>query len=176
VVRDATHCASFLDLIELHMLAGLRKYVPAKRLKAAILDAAERLGVDHPLARHSFLRDGGHLFLEKEGAILHLGRAGQLAFPNIIRPRAELIAFADDGIAARWYPLGRENCVVINPSIQGGVPTIDGTRIDTRTLAESVDVEGDVNKVARIYEIDVNQVRMAWAWHRIQKPIARRAA
>ena len=167
VVRgtEATELASFLDLVELYMVAGLRRHVSPRVLRRAVRDAAARLGVDHPLARHAYLRDGGCLFLEQEGTILHLGYSGQLAFPKIIRPRAETIVFADDGLAARWYPLGAEKFVVINPSIQGGVPTVDGTRIDTRTLAEAVEAEGSVAKVAQIYCIDVVKVQMACAWN-----------
>ena len=166
VVRDATHYASFLDLIELYMVAGLRKHVPLRRLKEAVHDAAQRLGIDHPLARQTYLRDGGHLFLEMEGALLHLGRAGQLAFPGIIRPRAEHIVFAEDGIAARWYPLGRDRTIVVHPGIMSGAVTIEGTRIDTRTIAGMVDTMGSVEKVASIYELQVHQVETAWIWER----------
>lgn len=166
VVRgeNATRQASFLDLVELYMVAGLRKHVSPRVLREAVHDAAIRLNVDHPLARHAYLRDGGHLFLEQEGAILQLGAAGQLAFPNIVRPRAETVIFADDGLAARWYPLGMDGVVVINPSVMGGMPTVDGTRIDTRTLADMVEAEGSIEKVARIYGIEARQVRAAWNW------------
>jgi len=173
---DATARASFLDLVELYMVAGLRKHLSAITLRKAVEDAAVRLHIDHPLARRSYLRDGGCLFLELEGAILHLGRAGQLAFPNIIRPRAETVVFAEDGLASKWYPLGLDNIVVINPAIQGGVPTVDGTRIDTRTLADLVDAEGSVEKVARIYDLEPRKVHMAWAWHDMKGPRSRLAA
>lgn len=156
--------ASFLDLIELHMVAGLRRKVKPRVLKAAVRDAAERLGVDHPLARHAYLRDGGALFLEHEGAVLHLGKAGQLAFPNIIRARSEQVVFDGDGLALRWYPLGKHEAIVIDPAIQGGSPTIDGTRIDARTIAGMVEAEGDIEKVARIYGIHRDHVEAAWNW------------
>lgn len=154
---------SFLDLVELDMVRSLVfDGFELRRLRAAVQDAATRLGIDHPLARRQFLCDGQRLFLDDGEALVVLGHGGRLALDRVVRERSRVIEFAPDGRARRWWPMGRGDVVVLDPDLSWGEPAIDGTRWTTHALVQAVRGEqGDVHRVATIYQIEVEKVRRA---------------
>lgn len=163
--------ASFLDLVEVLMIRDLVKGsgLSLKKVRAHVAEAERLLGIDHPLARRRFLRDGDHLFVglsgPKSGPFIELGENGQVHLEGIVRQRALTLDFdgeTGDELACRWWPMGREGGVMVDPSYGWGNPVVAGTRIYTRVLASMVRAEGnDFDKVAWAYEISPAQVHQA---------------
>ena len=126
--------------------------------------------------RRRFLVDGGHLFVglssTGDAPFLELGTHGQIALEGVLRQRAQVLDFleaGDNDCACRWYPLGRDAGVVIDPAVGWGTPVIVGTRINTRTLVRAVRAEGDdVQRVADLYEIPVSKVEAAMQYEGLQ--------
>lgn len=165
------HAVSFLSLVELFMVREIRRQtgLSMQRVRRHLEEAERILGATHPLARRRFLVDGQHLFVglssAGEAPFVELGKGGQIALEGVLRQRASVLDFLDPGeddFACRWYPLGRDAGVVVDPAVGWGAPVVTGTRIYTRTLVQAVRAEGDdPQRVADLYEIDVAQVEAA---------------
>ena len=68
-------------------------------------------------------------------AIVQLLSGGQWVIAPIIQQLAEQIDFdSPSGIARRWYPLGPEGLVVLDPMMSFGRPTIVGRGVATANV------------------------------------------
>lgn len=138
------------EFVEAGFLSGYRyKQLPMERLRPLIRDLRERLGTKYPLAEARPLFAAGRDLLWQEQSrhdlhedlLLvvrgHDSEGYQLVLTDVARAFVERVEFEPDenGVAARWFPLGQENKrVSLDPLIAFGVPTVGGVR--TETLAE----------------------------------------
>lgn len=154
---------SFLDIVELYMISELvSKGMDFKKIRSSLREAARLRKVTHPLARQKYLLFGGRLFLppeDEEVGIYELDAAGQLAFAEIIKSRAEDVEFDPEGIAQRLWPNGVDSGVYMDPRITAGLPIVKGTGILTGVIYEAWRLEDESTKVvAEQYELEVEQV------------------
>ncbi len=132
--------ASFLDLVDLLFVKRFLDHgVSLQKVRRALDEARRLLGTDH-FARQTFFTDGGSIFLElQEGArrgrgeaILELMSGGQWVIAPVIRELARQIEFeSPEGLASRWYPLGQNRPVVLDPTVSFGAPSIAGRGVKT---------------------------------------------
>ncbi|MEL6348953.1 MAG: hypothetical protein AAFV53_37965 [Myxococcota bacterium] len=156
--------ASFLDVVELHMVSELvKKGMNFKKIRASLHEAAQLNEVSHPLARQKYLLHAGRLFMPSEkSGIYELDAGGQLAITAIIKHRAEDIEFDPKGVAERFWLQGRNKGVYMDPFVTAGIPVVEGTSIMTEVLYEAWRLEdGDTKIVAEQYGIEETQVRYA---------------
>ena len=70
---------------------------------------------------------------------------GQQAFADVVEPSL----FADvewtDELASKWWPLGRERGVVLDPRVLFGEPRLAETSVRTAPVAAAVRAEGGGN-------------------------------
>ncbi|MCX8033632.1 MAG: DUF433 domain-containing protein [Thermoleophilia bacterium] len=167
---DGELILSFLDLIELGVIARLRREIP---LSMARLRQAYRLLVDvchisRPFAWSGLRTDGKDLFLETitgvDRSVLQLTgqRRAQYVIPRVIDDYFKDIVFAPEtNYATRYFPLGREGGVEIDPQKVFGEPVVAGTRIPTRILSGYVQAGEKPDVVARWYKVSVEAVERA---------------
>lgn len=164
---DGTAGLGFLDLIEARFVDAFRRHSvswPVIRLCAE--RARELIGHDHPFSSRRFRTDGQTIFAEiadraGEPQLLDLARS-QLGFGRIIGPSLYAgIEFLDNEVAARWWPLGQQVPVVIDPTRSFGQPIVSDGGVPTRTLVDAVNAEGSVARVARLFEITPRSVHAA---------------
>ncbi|MBM3488083.1 MAG: DUF433 domain-containing protein [Alphaproteobacteria bacterium] len=167
---DDTTSLGFLDLMEIRFVdAFLEAGVSWKRIRLASHRAAVLFGVDHPFATRRFVTDGSSIFAEIGGdaaddPLLDLA-TNQLLFKRIVA--ASLVAgieFSDAGVAARWWPMGRKHHVVLDPARSMGEPIVVVVGVATVVLAEAVQAEESVERVARWFDVSVAEVRDAVAF------------
>ena len=121
--------ASFLDLIDLLFVKEFVAHgVSVQKLRRALEEAA-RLTGDHHFAQRRFWTDGRRIYFEvknnKSSALLELLSGGQWVIAPVIKQIAHQIEFdSRTGISRRWFPLGRSNPIVVDPSVGFGAPTI----------------------------------------------------
>jgi len=130
-----TSYASFLDLIDLLFAKKFVEYgISLQKIRKSLDEARDILGAEH-FACNKFFTDGNNIYLEveKKGkAILQLLSGGQWVIPQVIKKLADQILFdQSSGLARQWYPLGRGELIVLDPSICFGRPTIVGKGVDT---------------------------------------------
>lgn len=135
---EGTTYASFLDLVDLLFVKRFLDHgLSLQKVRAALDEAAELLGAGH-FARRSFFTDGHNVYVEvreKGDAILQLLSGGQWVIASIIQQLAEQIEFdTPTGLARRWYPMGREGLIVLDPMLSFGRPTIAGRGVATANV------------------------------------------
>src|SRR5208283_5094412 len=74
---------SFMNLLECHALAGMRKLYDLKlpKVRAAVARVGQKMGKPHPLVTQVFLTDRRDLFIEAMGKIIKVSKSQeQLGF------------------------------------------------------------------------------------------------
>lgn len=158
----------FHDLLEVRMVAAFVHHgVDLKVIRSTIEAATKYFGQDYPLSQQTFLTDGKRIFLEAiedqtgdEKMIDVLKK--QYVFSDIIRPSLYSgIEYGAHG-ATRWFPLGEEKSIVLDPGRQFGTPIVTESGIPTDTIYASYLAEKrDMSMVARIFDITQGQVNDA---------------
>lgn len=163
--------ASFLDLIDLLFVKGfLDRGLSLQRVRKALEEAASILGTTH-FARKSFFTDGHNVYLKVKDAgddILELLSGGQWVIAPVIQKLAAQIDFdSPSGLARRWYPLGTDVPVVLDPATSFGRPSIEGTGIATANVYDFYVAEDeDEDKTASWYGLPPQAVEAAVRFER----------
>jgi uncharacterized protein (DUF433 family) len=161
----------FRDLLEARMVTAFVQHgVDLRVIRATIEAATQYYGKDYPLTQQAFLTDGKRIFLDAIEAnsgehkmIDVIGR--QFVFSDIIKPSLYAgIEYGEDG-ATRWFPLGDNKAIVLDPTRQFGTPILADSGIPTDTLYAAYLAESrDASMVARIFDITQRQVSDAVAF------------
>jgi len=159
---DATEI-SFLDLVEVRVVAAMRRAgVSLQSIRYAISFAQDRLGIERPLASHSFKVEGTALLMEaaeRDGALLHLskGYAGQSVFREIIEQSLNDLEY-DNDLPARWRPKGFRE-VIIDPARRFGAPILDKFGLSTSVIFKEYREFSDLGYLASIYEVPARVIK-----------------
>jgi uncharacterized protein (DUF433 family) len=167
---EGTVALSFLELMELRIVKTfVMKRVPLQRVRVAARRIADMYGTAHPFAHRRVYTDREQIFVARsEGGVepdlLQVtGRraAGQLVAGGVLDRYVEEIDFeASTALVERWFPLGRDVPIVLDPRIAFGAPVIVGTRIRTDVLTLYA-AGNSLPAVARAFELDVPRVQAA---------------
>lgn len=129
--------ASFLSLVDLLFVKRFLDHgLSLQKVRQALDEAREILGSIH-FARETFFTASGTIFLQLQDgdrgdAILELMSGGQWVIAPVIRELAQQIEFdSPEGLACRWYPLGRNKPIVLDPMVAYGAPSIAGRGVKT---------------------------------------------
>lgn len=145
-VDPDTGLLSFAHLVELHVLAALRREhgLTTHSARNARDYLQQKWGSPHPLIDIEMETDGKSLFVRRIGELINVSRHGQLAIEELIAARLERIERDSSGLAKRLYPFTRKNAierpsaprlVTIDPRYVFGKPVITGSRIPTSEIA-----------------------------------------
>jgi uncharacterized protein (DUF433 family) len=169
---EGERALTFVELVELLYVRAFHELgVSWKTIRDAADVAARLFDSRHPFAlRQLYLDPASALYgavAEPDGseALVELSGHGQQAFPQVLKPYLEQLEFGVGGVAARWWPMGKDAGVVVDPRIAFGAPIIEGTRIPAGTLADAFEAErpayGEraLERVAWMYEVEPRHVR-----------------
>lgn len=159
----------FRDLVEIRIVDALLKAgLSLHAVRRATAVAREVIADSHPLSTNRFRTDGTTIFLQvaqesEEPVLLDLLKR-QYGLSAILEKSLKDLDFGIDGGAVRWWPMGKDHVVVLDPGRSFGQPIVNDGGVPTRALADAVKVEGSVERVARLYEIPKRAVREAVAF------------
>jgi uncharacterized protein (DUF433 family) len=150
---------SFTNLVEIHVLSGLRKdhRLRLDKIRTALRYVQKHLGVTHPLAHQSFLTDGASLFVQHFGDLINASSEGQRAMRQVVLLYAERVDADAGGLASRLYPFtrpaapGAPKVIAIDPQISLGRPFIQGSGVPTSVLAERYKAGDSIGDLAADY-------------------------
>jgi uncharacterized protein (DUF433 family) len=169
---DGTLGLGFLDLMEARFVDEFRKAaVPWRVIRLGAERARELYGAEHPFSSRRFRTDGRTIFAELidqagEPQLLDLVKS-QFAFTRVIGPSLYAgVEFSNRDMPVRWWPLGRQTPVVIDPARSFGQPIVSTSGIPTAVLADAVAAEGSVAKVARLFRLSPRSVDAALRFER----------
>lgn len=164
---------SFINLVELHVLAAIRRKhtVPMPKVRAAIEYLRKNTGRaydrKHPLISKQLETDGLDLFIQRYGELVNISQDGQLAMREVMSAALHRIERDDKGIPVRLYPFTRSDIrqapamVVIDPHISAGRPVIAGTGVATEVIAERYKAGESIEELARDYERKEEEIEEA---------------
>lgn len=152
----------FRDLLEARIVRGLREAgLGLPTIRACLTLAREVAEDDHPFSTRRFRTDGRTLFIEHGEGVLDL-KTRQHLFRRIIEPSFRELDFDVDA-ASRWW-LGPERTLVVDPARSFGQPIVAQSGVTTARLAQAVEAEGSIERVARQFDLPSATVRQALAF------------
>lgn len=181
---EGQRALTFVELIELlYIRAFERAGVPWPLIKEAANVAARMFSTDHPFALRQLYVDPHSVYgavQESDGSesLIQLVGHGQHAMSLLVKPYLEQIDFGGDNVATRWWPMGREGGVVVDPLIAFGHPIVADVRMRVESIADAYDAElpgfGEqaADRVAWTYDIEPEHVRTALRFREWLRPAA----
>ena len=171
---------TFAEMLTLRLVKGFRSAgLRLQTIKLVAQKASADFNVPTPFISRKFRTDGRKVFLElrefsaandeaelqpSERKLIEV-LTGQQAFAEVVEPSL----FADvewtDDLASKWWPLGQNRCVVLDPAVLFGAPRLAETRVPTAPVAAAVRAEGGgdtaVAAVAEWFGLSTEAVRDA---------------
>lgn len=156
----------FRDLLEARIVRGFRRQgIGLPTIRSCLRFAREIVEDDHPFSTKRFKTDGKRLFLETEGGSLVDLKLRQNVFKKVVEPSFVDLDF-DANVASRWWLLPNKKTVVLDPSRSFGQPIVAQSGVPTARLAQAVEAEGSVRRVAQIFELQPALVKDALEFER----------
>lgn len=158
----------FRDLVEARIVNALRaKKIGLPTIRTCMDRARDIVGQDRPFSTSQFKTDGKTIFLHitrdiDEPQLIDL-KHSQGVFNRVVAPSLADLDFGPDG-AERWWLLHGKRTIVADPDRAFGQPIIAEHGMTTARVAEAVQAEGSVAKVAKIYELKPKLIRDALAY------------
>lgn len=140
-------------------------------VRDAIKEAKEKYNLPYPLSikGHSiYADDHGRVHIlppgHKHPTVLTGKGKGTMHFAPVIERYLKCVIF-DENKAKRFIffesKLDAKKKVIMDPLINFGEPTVEGTPYRALTLYNAVKIEGTVEDAARIYEVQPEDIRVA---------------
>lgn len=154
---------NFHALIEFYVFYQLRSLkVSTKVILQAHEIMADQLNTPYPFATSEVLTDGKKIIYSiHDGTTIKADDSKQIVFKQIIESFYRKIEFSESNLAERFWPLGKERHIVVDPHHQFGQPVIENTNL----LAESIHAlykAGETKQfLAKLYSISIREVNDA---------------
>ena len=151
---------NFYTLIELYICFHLQELGVATKEILKSRDAiAKDLNFPYPFASAQLLTDGSKIWFEFKDSIVQASGSKQTDFIEFIRVFANKIEFSADKLAERFWPAGRDNCVVVDPHHQFGQPVIEGTNINSEVIFSMLESGETITTIGILYDLTEKEVR-----------------
>lgn len=175
---EGENALTFVELVELMYVRGfVRAGAPWRLIKEAARVAGRLYETEHPFALRSFLADQNGVYAEIRdtdggASLVRLVGHGQHTFAQLVRPYLGQLEFDTDNVASRWWPMGRQSGVVVDPRFAFGAPILEEIGIRTEVLTSAYEAEADddrtraTERVAWLYSVRPDHVRSALEFKR----------
>jgi uncharacterized protein (DUF433 family) len=180
VVPAEPSLLSFSNVLELHVLKGMRKIheVPMQRVRRAVEHVSSKYPSRHPLIDREFETDGVDIFIKDLGEYINVSRYGQGGFRDIVSKYLKRISRSSEGVAEVFHPfvlsdaVSEPELISMNPRVSFGKPVIAGTGISTALVAARFNsARESVSALAEEYGLPQAQIEEAIRWENTQ-PLA----
>ena len=171
IVRGPSAGISFLNLLELHILKGLRKEfgLPLERIRRALDEYNETEYSEHPFLDPRLETDGIHLFLHDGDEYLNLNRPRQRGIPEILSTYLHRIDRLDNG-EFQFFPfiVGEDaqepRTIQMSPNIAFGRPVLARTGIATEVIAGRFRARDSIADLSEEYGVPIAMIEDAVRW------------
>lgn len=184
---------SFYNLVEVHVLSGIRRIhnVKFQKVRSALRFLERQFDDRNPLAKRDFWTDTFDLFIKDSGDLICASLDGQRVIQEAVEQYLHRIERDFDLSPLRLYPFSREimfglkdskhgpkdlratpKTILIDPLVAFGRPTLAGTGIATNVIAGRFRAGEAIRVLANDYEIKESQVQEALDY----EEVIRRAA
>jgi len=154
---------SFLNLVEAHVLASIRRIhnVPLPKVRDALDYVKQDLMIERPLLSPKFQTDGVDLFVEEISKLLNV-TTHVYSFGEIMRAYLKRIHRDVKGIPVKLYPFLRKTDtekpnpptpIEIDPRVAFGRPVLKGRAVPTGVLADRFKAGDTVEELAADFNV-----------------------
>lgn len=163
---------SFLELMELRVVKAIvDRGLPLQRVRAAADLARARFSTEHPFASRRVFTDGRAIFsaINDDPTAPDVvkwtpAEIDQVVAGGVFEQFLSEIDFDEaSALAHRWWPLGREQPIVLDPAVGFGAPVISGTGLRTSVVARLAQSSSS-DEAAIAYEVTRDAVEAALAF------------
>lgn len=158
-----TYAVNFYTLIEMFVFYSLKNYgVSAQKILTAHNVISNVLDTPYPFALQDMFVGGGEVFFNyTKGEIIRADKSMQIMMDEIIMPFCQKIEYGKDKLAEKYFPLGPQTKVVVDPKHQFGYPTIKGTNIIVDVIADMREGGESIESISKLYGISRSAVKDA---------------
>lgn len=157
---------SFLQLIEVAVVGRFRKShrYSLEKVRRAYGNAQQLFGLDYPFAHMKLEPLGGHIVgwmrgEEPDSSLQALDQPQQWTLPGVV---LEVIRQFDydpvQHLAERWYPVGKDVPIVIDPRLSSGVPTLKGHGVTIENIYKRFKARQRINFIAQDLSVEADLV------------------
>jgi len=170
ITDPAKEYLSFINLVEAHVLSGIRRKhnISLLRVRDAVEFLREKFGSNRPLVDQQFVTDGIDLFVEKLEGLVNVSRKGQVAMREVLVLHLRRIDRDPMGVPIRLFPfthskpeLQTTGTVVIDPAVSYGRPIIRRLGVPTAMIAERYKAGERVDDLAADYGAERDEIEEA---------------
>ncbi len=165
---------SFQDLIEVLFVAAFRRQgISLQSIRRILAQASALAEHPYPLSHVSFKTIGktivAQAIAEDTKELAFELESGQYLLDFMLDKLTSCLDYSEIQTAARWWPLGKERAVVLDPGRRFGRPIIEEAAVPTAALAGAFRAEGSIKVVAEWYGVSEGSVEDALEYeHRLQ--------
>lgn len=160
---------SFLNLVEAHVLAAIRRRhdIPLPKVREALAFMQAKMNTPRPLVQHSFQTDGVNLFVDELSSLVNVTREGQIEMKELLLAHLHRIERDPAGLPVRLFPFtrtgtqAREAAVQIDPTIAFGRPSLRGRAVPTAVLADRFKAGEPMTDLANDFAVTVEVIEDA---------------
>jgi len=151
---------NFLTLIEIIAVDSFREIgVSFTNIKLAHVQLSDILGTPYPFAHAELMSDGKRVFFELDTSLLELDKKQQFSFTKLVAPYCKKIDFQEKtNLAERYWPLGKDHNVVVDPLHSFGQPIITGTNTTAEAVMNMLKAGESMELIASVYEVNRKDV------------------
>src|SRR5215216_849256 len=157
---------SFVDLMEVAAIGKLReKGFSLRRIRQINEYCMLALQKLRPLVTETFKVRGRDIFVDaSQGVLLNVGyEAGMQAWEEVLDPFLDTVEYENE-LVRRWWPLGKDVGVLVDPDYGFGLPVIEGTGVRTEIIAERKRAGDSANEIAYDFDVTPKQIQDALLW------------
>lgn len=157
---------NFLTLIEFYFFYMLRdQKIGASKILEAHKHMSKELKTPYPFASCKLLVNKKDILYEvNSDTWVYADESNQIVIYKLIEDFFKKIDFADNALARRFWPLGKEHSIVVDPHHQFGQPVINGTNINAATVYSMYQSGERISTIGILYDLTEEQVNDAIAF------------
>ena len=164
--RGEQEAVSFVDLMEVAAIGKLRqKGFSLKRIRQINAYCRLWLQTPRPLVTQTFKVRGRDVFVALgHDILLNVGyEAGMQAWEEVLDPFLDTVDYENE-LVRRWWPLGKNVRVVVDPDYGFGLPVIAGTGVRTEIIAERARAGDSTEEITYDFGVTEDQIEDALRW------------
>lgn len=167
---DGTRVVNFYAFIELSIFLLLRQKYNFKvsEINKVREVLAKAFNTPYPFASRTLYVEQKKIFYKELDQLVNADGTHQFNLDSIVAPFLEKIDFEEDK-AVRYFPMGRERNVVVDPTRQYGQPTVSGRGLRVQTLGRMYDSGESKEKIKILYDLSTKELDDALLYYHRRK-------
>ena len=153
---------SFIDLVEIVAIGKLKEFgFSLPRVRDIVGNCQSFFHVERPLVTLKFKVGGQEAFVSIGSELTEVGRnRGMRAWREILEPFLEDLDYTE-GFASRWWPMGRDNPIMLDPDYAFGFPVIRHSGVRTEIILERFQAGDLKDQIAEDFSVEPVDVERA---------------